>query len=875
MATPPKPTPAQQRQKFSKIRSLSFKEIQEQEKDITERVACGNHVASTFLEISKMPRAKLALMITLGWEDAEEEERIKGVTAGSPAGRQGVGRCRGGGEGHGRAGARGDREELRTRLLRMSWWQRRLLEARTVILIELGWCCNEKSQFHKASQLMTESRLLMQEVLHRGRPCAGNGPGAAPGGVAAAGGARGRGGGTGGAEPRNGSGTSVDAATGDGDGHEDLAEVLNYQGLLHMIIAQYTSGGRADGRDKSEKSQLHDASLKCFNRSLAIRRALLGHESLSNSPLIAMSLNNIANLKRNVHKARTRRVSHAELREIEDLYMQSLKIRERALGTEHPHVAMSLNNLGLVLAHADAGYTRGREGELEQLYQRALYIRQKKFGKKHPETAATLNNIGNFYKKKARDEKNAAAASAAWEMAESHFREALAIREQYYDQKNDRIAQTLTNLAHLLADRAGLVRTQVQQMGLKQQQQQMAQMVQQQQKAMPLQTPPRGPESFQPPTSAAGSHVAPHVPLPIHFAAQQQHQQQQRTHLQQCASMEKQRSKLEKEAGDLFRKACKIRRELVPGTKMEADSLSKLAQHLQEMGDETQARHVLQQERLVRLQSLHGGGIVSDGMAPAEAGGGADSGGGAGGGGTPQSSPSAATASPLLFSESDLVQQEVPIPFAAKTAREFNLVGRLLGAGGKHLRDIEERSKVSVSIEPRFWKAPSAATPKSPTHHPHAGGAGGAVSDDAGDNGRAGRGIGSPVGASGAIASQGGGGEAEMVMEPLRLVLTAHKKQDPAQLKRAIALAKSHIGRTEKDWQHWNGGGGDRRRKGGKVGGGGGNRRAGKGDRQRQQGRGKGKRGGGKGGRQGGRDKGGKGGGGGGGSALSLGDYFK
>ena len=58
-------------------------------------------------------------------------------------------------------------------------------------------------------------------------------------------------------------------------------------------------------------------------------------------------------------------------------------------------------------------------------------------------------------------DKLSAADAPTLERAERYFREALAIRERYYDSKNDRIAQTLTNLAFLLVDRASLLRAQL------------------------------------------------------------------------------------------------------------------------------------------------------------------------------------------------------------------------------------------------------------------------------------------------------------------------------------------------------------------------------------------------------------------------------
>ena len=58
--------------------------------------------------------------------------------------------------------------------------------------------------------------------------------------------------------------------------------------------------------------------------------------------------------------------------EAEPLYKRSLKILEKALGKEHPHVAASLNNL------AELYRQIGKEDEAERLEARAQKIRSKR-----------------------------------------------------------------------------------------------------------------------------------------------------------------------------------------------------------------------------------------------------------------------------------------------------------------------------------------------------------------------------------------------------------------------------------------------------------------------------------------------------------------
>jgi tetratricopeptide (TPR) repeat protein len=68
---------------------------------------------------------------------------------------------------------------------------------------------------------------------------------------------------------------------------------------------------------------------------------------------------------------------------------RALAIREKALGTGHPLVGESLNNLALVYAD------QRKYGEAEELYKRALTIREQALGKNHSDVGQTLNNLGS------------------------------------------------------------------------------------------------------------------------------------------------------------------------------------------------------------------------------------------------------------------------------------------------------------------------------------------------------------------------------------------------------------------------------------------------------------------------------------------------
>jgi CHAT domain-containing protein len=71
----------------------------------------------------------------------------------------------------------------------------------------------------------------------------------------------------------------------------------------------------------------------------------------------------------------------------EPLYQRALKIKEKALGPEHPKTATGLNNLARLYE------TMGDYTKAELLYQRAFKISEKAVGPEHRNTATSLKNL--------------------------------------------------------------------------------------------------------------------------------------------------------------------------------------------------------------------------------------------------------------------------------------------------------------------------------------------------------------------------------------------------------------------------------------------------------------------------------------------------
>jgi len=103
----------------------------------------------------------------------------------------------------------------------------------------------------------------------------------------------------------------------------------------------------------------------------------------SDHPNVAISLNNLAGLY----------ISKGNYAEIEPLYERALEIVEKAHGPDHPDVAISLKNL------AELYYNQGRYAEAEPLYKRSLKILEKVLGPDHPEVAIMLEHMAELHKK--------------------------------------------------------------------------------------------------------------------------------------------------------------------------------------------------------------------------------------------------------------------------------------------------------------------------------------------------------------------------------------------------------------------------------------------------------------------------------------------
>jgi len=155
-----------------------------------------------------------------------------------------------------------------------------------------------------------------------------------------------------------------------------------------------------------------------YKRALGIHEKALGKDH----PEVAINLNNLAFLYQT-----TSRYAEAEA-----LYKRSLEIKERVLGKNHIDAAMNLNNL------AQLYYITGRYLDADQLYKKSLEIREGVLGKDHPGIAMVLNDIAVLY-----------SSTGKYEAAEASYKRSLEIYEKVLGKDHPNVATGLNNLAGL------------------------------------------------------------------------------------------------------------------------------------------------------------------------------------------------------------------------------------------------------------------------------------------------------------------------------------------------------------------------------------------------------------------------------------------
>jgi tetratricopeptide (TPR) repeat protein len=162
----------------------------------------------------------------------------------------------------------------------------------------------------------------------------------------------------------------------------------------------------------------YDLAESPYLQALERLKEVLGNDH----PHVAISLNNLALLY--YHQGR--------YKEVEPLYLQALEHLKKVLGNEHPYVLTSLNNL------AELYGNQGHYEEAEPLCLQALELRKKVLGNEHPDVLTSLNNLAELYRNQGR-----------YEEAEPLCLQTIELRKKVLGNDHPDVATSLSNLALL------------------------------------------------------------------------------------------------------------------------------------------------------------------------------------------------------------------------------------------------------------------------------------------------------------------------------------------------------------------------------------------------------------------------------------------
>jgi eukaryotic-like serine/threonine-protein kinase len=169
-----------------------------------------------------------------------------------------------------------------------------------------------------------------------------------------------------------------------------------------------------------KKLGLHRQALQLVERALAVRRGLYGAEH----PEVAASL----------HEKGVLLYLAGEYDTAEPPLREALALRRKLLGTDHADVALSLTHV------AELQRRRGSFPEAIALQREAVAIRQRVFGEESQSTGEALHNLAVFLRAGGQDEE-----------VESLYRRSLAIQRRALGEEHSEVAVALGNLALLLA----------------------------------------------------------------------------------------------------------------------------------------------------------------------------------------------------------------------------------------------------------------------------------------------------------------------------------------------------------------------------------------------------------------------------------------
>ena len=184
--------------------------------------------------------------------------------------------------------------------------------------------------------------------------------------------------------------------------------------------------------DKLTRSARYDEAMPLAERALSFfERLAVENELDDKDSRVSAALLNLGRLLQ----------VKEDYRRAEILYQRALKIREQALGQDHPDVARAINYI------AGLHNERGDYAVAEQLVKRSLAIREKALGPEHVDVGQSLNNLSLLYR-----------TMGNYPAAEQAIERAISIWEKALGPEDLRVSGALMNQALLLQERGDYFR---------------------------------------------------------------------------------------------------------------------------------------------------------------------------------------------------------------------------------------------------------------------------------------------------------------------------------------------------------------------------------------------------------------------------------
>src|SRR5581483_5206213 len=191
-----------------------------------------------------------------------------------------------------------------------------------------------------------------------------------------------------------------------GHDHPDTATVISNLGRVLDSQGKFAGAQAAGGGDATQLSARAEQAMARgdYGQAETLQDQVLAIHLKTLGEFNATTATSMSNLAR-VYDLQ------GKYADAEKLYRRALAVREKVLGPDHPDVATNLNNLAKVLqdlgkdeqitvsearARARSGALGGALTEVEEMYRRALAIQDRTLGRDHPATALTLNNLGGM-----------------------------------------------------------------------------------------------------------------------------------------------------------------------------------------------------------------------------------------------------------------------------------------------------------------------------------------------------------------------------------------------------------------------------------------------------------------------------------------------